>query len=221
MTGDLNWPSDPGAYTIDTMLRDRGQIARTLRDMTDAQIIARTWLVGDFDPRTLHRRDGWALRRYRGNHRRRVGAYSPGEVRAMLAADEPARTRAHRRSLRRPPSDGTPVLIGTRPTALKFYDVRDVNGWLTMEASEPLLELPILQGPPGAPIEDIAEADTGPLLWQPAAAMLGDMFEEWPSLHPADDEVIPFCGGLTYGAARARGLLPSRETPGHRRDTAT
>jgi hypothetical protein len=40
-----------------------------LRDSMNLSLRARTWLPGDFDVRTLHRQRGWALRRYRGEHR--------------------------------------------------------------------------------------------------------------------------------------------------------
>lgn len=199
---ELNWPTDPNAYgiladgadtghvavqladgtirterrsgglTVDDMLRDPRRIARRLHEEAELQMIARTWLPGDFDPRQLRRRTGRALRRYRGAHR--TGAWTVAALADEIAVMDRDRRIAHRRSLRRDKSDGSPVYLGTRWTQLRFYEPgHPFEGTLTIDVPE---------GPPGPGIIAVDEADTGPLVWQPAVAALADMFEPWPSL---------------------------------------
>lgn len=202
---ELQWPNDPDAYakaagdyypggpTVDDMLRDPDRIARKLRQIQDE------WRIGEaLFPRPImdrvrdhaaDLRNGRSLRRYRGDHR--DGHHTVDELAAEIAADDRSRRIAHRRSLRRP-FDPSPVHIGTYPTRIRFYGVtdpeQDVEGAtivLAADGEEPpewTLRVPMLKGERGLPIEDIAEADTGPLVWQPAVALLADMFEPWPSV---------------------------------------
>lgn len=88
---------------------------------------AYTWLPGDFDPRTLHRRKGWRLRRYRGEHRpwtprnRRRGLFTVDRLRAEVQATAAGRLEMHLRSLRRP-VDPNPVYLGSCLTSVRFFD---------------------------------------------------------------------------------------------------
>lgn len=59
---------------------------------------AYTWLPGDFDPRDLHRRNGWKLRRYRGEHR--TGAETVAGLRDEITVSAERVRREHLRSLR-------------------------------------------------------------------------------------------------------------------------
>lgn len=88
------------------------EVAKVVADDMDAGVICRayTWLPGDFDPRTLRRRTGWALRRYRGEHR--SGAWSVASLAAAVAWGAELTQQQHLRSLRRP-FDPRPIYLGT------------------------------------------------------------------------------------------------------------
>lgn len=189
----LQWPTDPDAYAriaadnqplgIDAFLRgDNARIARTLANQLEQRMIASALFPAPLNPATLHRRDGRALRRYRGEHR--DGHHTVSELVHQVALADISRRAAHRRSLRRP-QPGM-VYLGKRemPFRLHFWTPDEPHGTATLTIGDDgaRLDMPTLQGPPGAPIEDIYEADTGNLLWQPAVFMLADMFEEWPSI---------------------------------------
>lgn len=72
-----------------------------LTDGADLMVRAYTWLSGDFDPRTLRRRAGWALRRYRGEHRDQ--AWSVTDLADQVARHAEQTRRYHLASLRRRP----------------------------------------------------------------------------------------------------------------------
>lgn len=76
-----------------------------------------TWLPGDFDPRSLHRRSGWSLWRYRGEHRR--GAWTVDGLAAAVMLQRDDDRRDHLRSLRRPFDPG-PIWIGEHFVNVKF-----------------------------------------------------------------------------------------------------
>lgn len=88
-----------------------------MTDTTDVRVW--TWLPGDFDPRSLHRRSGRALWRYRGAHR--SGAWTVAQLVHAVERQRDATAAQHRRSLRRPVEPI--VYLGSRWTSLRFYGV--------------------------------------------------------------------------------------------------
>lgn len=201
----LNWPPADGAdtghpptdrVTVDSFLRDSDIVARKLRAIADDQRVSAGLfprpIMDRVRDRAADRRDGYSVRRYRGVHR--SGAWTVDALTEAVIAQRSADRAAHRRSLRRPVSSG-PVYLGERPTAIRFYgvpgpspDAEALRGTITLAADDdgpPMwtLEVPVLPGPPGPGEPPAADdADTGPLVWQPATAMLADMFEPWPSV---------------------------------------
>lgn len=178
--------------TVDTFLRDPERIERTLREIADAHglsgyVLPRP-IMDRIRDRAADRRNGRSIRRYRGDHRR--GTWTVDALTEAVVDAKSADRAAHRRSLRRP-FDPSPVYLGSRWTGLRFYtapgdptDPATMTGTLTIEPDDEVaLSVPVLRGPPGPGEPPAADdADTGPLMWQPATAMLADMFEPWPSV---------------------------------------
>lgn len=148
----------------------RRDVYESLRKSFDAGLMvdARTWLPGDFDPRTLRRRRGWALRRYRGEHRDK--ALTVGEIRDSIAARAHFARMAHLRSLRRPADPG-PIYIGTMFERLHFYvppgEIPEgATATIEFMPDEALQMVPCLIGP-AAPDTRADDADTGPIWMSP------------------------------------------------------
>lgn len=163
----LRWPADPGAYA---RMLDDPAIAGVLDDVG---IVCRSslWLPGDFDPRALHRRDGWALRRYRGEHRTRPGAYTVDDLARIEIVTASIDRQRHLRSLRRPFNPG-PIFLGGQLTNVKFYGVQaePTLGTITLSI-EPSVSVPTIPTfdellhprqttPPTTPIPIESEGDT-------------------------------------------------------------
>jgi hypothetical protein len=119
-------------------------------------------LSGDFDPRTLRRHRGWALRRYRGEHRDR--ALSVTDLVDQVARHAEVTRRRHVRSLRRLFDPG-PTFLGALMTNIRFYGVpRDPEeaartAMFTWEQPEDQTILPL----PAEPV-NVDAADTGPII---------------------------------------------------------
>lgn len=173
----LGWTDEAvadNAWDSDTVRALQGRWNTSLAfEASDLSVTVRRWLLGDSDPRTLHRRHGWALRRYRGEHRDK--ALTVAEIRDSIDARAHATRIAHQRSLRRRPSGKPPEMIhlDTVFATMKFYAApgempEDATATLTLMPDEGVQTLvrPLIgeQGPAHVTADD---ADTGPIWMSP------------------------------------------------------
>lgn len=150
--------------TVDEFLRDPQIVNAKLQAMAEEKGLAGFVLPPPIE-RRIHRRDGWALWRYRGVHRH--GCWTVDALTEAVIASKSADRAAHRRSLRRPVE---PIVwLGSYRTNLRFYGVppspEDVGTVVIAPAEDAeVVSLPaVLQGPPAEPFAWDA-ADTGPIL---------------------------------------------------------
>lgn len=179
----------------------------------------RTWLPGDFDARDLHRRSGWALWRYRGEHRR--GQFTADELRSAVADAAEGTRRAHLRSLRRP---FQPIVyLGERRTELRWYGVVGDHpeelqqATLVIHPDVAPVTIPAIAGPPAQScyIDIDDDTPTDPLLSEAIWRSYADPIETPPpvaytvadiyAMHSASQLCAGGCG--TIGVPH-RSLFP-------------